>query len=222
MLKTSHLIGRRPIDITGQVTYSSDKKRMINVWETAETDENVLSVSSPFAFSGLVGLGHYPCILYILRFPKAYNSVSMKPYFCTDWPIIQMYKYSVCQVLLIRDNYTMCTLQLSLKLDLYDKNNIQVYSRWNSFLKPVYSIWFATLQSFSLRIFTCKDVGQEANIDGMKIVVHSGLERATFHLKPNALPAELGGLICRAGFKLLLYSAIYSYNVIRCCVVHVY
>ena len=64
-------------------------------------------------------------------------------------------------------------------------------------------------------------MGQEANIVGMKIVVHSGLKRATFDLKPNALPAELGGLICRAGFKLLLYSAIYSYNVIPCCVVHV-
>ena len=36
----------------------------------------------------------------------------------------------------------------------------------------------------------------------------------------NALPTELDGLICRVGFKLLLYSDIYSYNFISCCVMH--
>ena len=37
-----------------------------------------------------------------------------------------------------------------------------------------------TLQSFRLRVFICKDVCQQANILGRKIVVHSGLEPATF------------------------------------------
>ena len=33
--------------------------------------------------------------------------------------------------------------------------------------------------------------------------------------KSNVFPTELGRLICREGFKLLLYNAIYSYTVIR-------
>ena len=51
-------------------------------------------------------------------------------------------------------------------------------------------------------------------------MVYSGLEQATFELKPNAFSTELGGLTCRVGFTLLLYSVIYSYNVIRHCVIH--
>ena len=40
----------------------------------------------------------------------------------------------------------------ALKLDLYDKNNLQ--------MKPVYSIWFVMLHSFWLLVFTCKEVWQ--------------------------------------------------------------
>ena len=49
-----------------------------------------------------------------------------------------------------------------------------------SCLKPVYSIWFVTLKSIRLRIFNCKYLLQQANIIGRKIVVHMGLEPATF------------------------------------------
>ena len=35
--------------------------------------------------------------------------------------------------------------------------------------------------------------------------------------KPNALPTELSREICGVGFKLLLHSAIYSYNVTHHC-----
>ena len=38
--------------------------------------------------------------------------------------------------------------------------------------------------------------------------------------KSNTFSTGLGGLICRVGFKLLLYSAIYSYNAFRYCVMH--
>ena len=44
-----------------------------------------------------------------------------------------------------------------LKLDLCDKNNLQINQRYESCLKPVYPIWFVTLHSFWLSVFTCKD-----------------------------------------------------------------
>ena len=46
-----------------------------------------------------------------------------------------------------------------------------------------------------------------------------GSNERPLDFKPNALPTELGVLICRVGFNFfLLYSAIYSYNVIHCCI----
>ena len=42
-----------------------------------------------------------------------------------------------------------------------------------------------------------------------------GSNQRSLDFKPNAFPTELGALICREGFRLLLYSAIYSYTVIR-------
>ena len=43
----------------------------------------------------------------------------------------------------------------------------------------------------------------------------AGSNQRPLDYKSNALPTELGGLISRVEFKLLLYSAIYSYSVIR-------
>ena len=49
---------------------------------------------------------------------------------------------------------------------------------------------------------------------------NSGSQQGPLDYKSNAFPTELGGLMYRVGFKHLLYStalysAIYSYNVIR-------
>ena len=56
-----------------------------------------------------------------------------------------------------------------------------------------YSTWFVTLQSFSHSDYvyspvTCKDVRQQVNIVGRKIVAHSGLEPAIFRLKVFRFP----------------------------------
>ena len=48
-----------------------------------------------------------------------------------------------------------------------------------------------------------------------KIVFTAGSNQRPLDYKSNAFPTELGGLICKVGFKHLLYSAIYSYNVNR-------
>ena len=57
------------------------------------------------------------------------------------------------------------------------------------FLKPVYFIWLVTLQSFWLRVFTCKDVyANKGTLLEEKIVVHSGLEPATSWLQSKRVP----------------------------------
>ena len=68
------------------------------------------------------------------------------------------------------------------------------------------------------------EVCQQVNIVGRKILAHNGLEPATFGFnRPFAFPTELCRQICRMGFKLLLilYSAIYSYNVTCHCMYHI-
>ena len=75
-----------------------------------------------------------------------------------------------------------------LKLDLYDKKNPTNKLKIRICLKSVYSIWFVTLQSFWLWIFTCKDASQQANIVGIKTVSHSGLKAATFGLQTFRFP----------------------------------
>ena len=62
-----------------------------------------------------------------------------------------------------------------LKLDREELNNFEITYTWNPCLKPVYSIWIFTLQPVSWR-----DVCQQANYVGLKIMAHSGIKPASF------------------------------------------
>ena len=52
----------------------------------------------------------------------------------------------------------------------------------------MYSIWLLTRRSFCLWVLTCKDVYQQVNIVGMKIVADIKLEPATFGLPTYRFP----------------------------------
>ena len=110
---------------------------------------------------------------------------------------------------------------LLLKLGLYDINNIQIYKRNVSCLKPDYSIWFVTPQSFWFWVSTRTDVCQQANIVRRKIVAHSGPDPATFGLQIFCFPYWATADILR-GVNLLLKVclAIHSDNVTSHCVIH--
>ena len=57
----------------------------------------------------------------------------------------------------------------------------------------------------TLWVFTCKDLdANKRTLFEEKYWFTAGSNQRPLDSKPNAFPTELGGLICRVGFKLLL------------------
>ena len=99
---------------------------------------------------------------------------------------------------------------IMLKLDLNDKTTYK-YTQDKNPVRHQHTL-------FDSSRFSHSDCGsspvKQANNIGRKQL---GSQRSR---TSECITTELGKLICRVGYKLFLHSAIYSYNAIRCCVMH--